>query len=68
MIFNPASNNWFQLIEGVCLDLPAVGLVSAGKVRLSLRITAEDPLEPVQAGLAKLPTVGIEQGTTVTDI
>lgn len=57
-----------QLVKGVGLDSPAVGLVAAGEVGLGIGITAEDILKPVEADLAEPAAVLVAQSAAVTDV
>jgi hypothetical protein len=56
-----------QQIQVMCLNLPVVGLVSAGKVRCGLRVVLHRPQHPIEDSLAESSAVGITQGTTMAD-
>jgi hypothetical protein len=50
----------------MCLHLPVVGLISAGKVRRCLGVVLHGP-QPVENSLAEGSTVRITEGTAVSD-
>jgi hypothetical protein len=51
----------------MCLHLPVVGLISAGKVRRCLGVVLHGPQHPVENSLAEGSTVRITEGTAVSD-
>jgi hypothetical protein len=51
----------------MCLNLPVIGLVSAGKVRRCLRVVLHRPKHPVEDSLAESSAVGITKGTAVSN-